>query len=71
MKFLLGCNMKMSLIGVGENEPLLGGGGDKNLVGWCESTRGIFPGEEMSNFSANRGKDSLPIPSSRKNSVYT
>ena len=39
MKFLLGCNIKMSLIGEGENEPLLEG---QNLLGWGSLQGGFF-----------------------------
>ena len=72
MKFLLGSNMKMSLIVVGGMN--LWWWGDKNLVGWGESTREIFSVEGMNKFVASRGwdgRDSLPISSSRENSVYS
>ena len=55
-KFLLGCNMKMSLTG-----------GDKNLIGCGESNRENFPVEGMSKVLASGGRDSLPILSSREN----
>ena len=52
MKLLLGCNVKMSLI--------VGGGKnlwwrDKKLVGWGESNKGIFFGEEMIKVLASKG----------------
>ena len=66
MKFLLGCNVKISLIRGGEKEHLVG---DKNLVGWRESTRrggGIFSGEEMSKFLATWGESPFPSPPAGK-----
>ena len=52
--------MKISLIGGGEKEHLVG---DKNLAGWRESTRGgIFSGEERSKFLATRGESPSPSP---------
>ena len=69
MKVLLVYDMKMSLIGVGGDEPLPWG--DKNLVCLGEPTRRIFPGEETSKFLISRRGDSLPIQSSRENSDCT
>ena len=53
MKLLLGCNVKMSFI--------VGGGKnlwwrDKKLVGWGESNKGIFFGEEMNKVLASKGE---------------
>ena len=54
MKFLLGYNMKMPLTGVGERNLCGGWGGVKIWYVGGESTRGIFPGDEMSKFLASR-----------------
>ena len=66
MKFSLDYNMKILLIGVGGMS--LCWWGDKNLVGWGESTRGIFFGGGMNKLWASRRE--LPLhPPSRENSV--
>ena len=61
MKFLLGSNMKMSLIGVaGMN---LWWWGDKNLVGWGESTGKFFLLKEWTNlWLVGGGMGGTPSP---------